>query len=95
MLRNTRKFYNKACACDAVFTALVGAFSTFAVLLGVEELVAQVYATRLFAVFISLPIGFCLIFAYAIKHQTKLPRNVALGIITGMLVSVALIRVIV
>ncbi len=79
---------------EALFASFVGAFAIFAALLGIEKAMAPLYALNPVTIYLALPAGFCIVFAYVVKRRVDMPRTLRLGLLSGMLLSLVLICVI-
>jgi hypothetical protein len=94
-LKNIRTFYRRTNLCEVFFASLAGAFATFATLFGIEEMIAPLYNLQFGTAYLALPFGFCIVFAYVVKCRVNVPRTLMLELLSGMLLSLALIRVII
>jgi hypothetical protein len=94
-LRNIRTFYHRANIFEVIFASLTGAFAMFAAFVGIEEIAAPLYTLQPGTIYLVLPAGFCIVFAYFVKYRSSMPRTLMLKLFSSMLLSLALIYVII
>jgi TRAP-type C4-dicarboxylate transport system permease small subunit len=94
-LKNIKIFYRRVNICEVLFASLAGAFAVFVTLLSIEEMTAPLYTSQLGTIYLALPAGFCIVFAYVVRHRASVPRKLMLKLLSCMLLSLALMYVII